>query len=384
LHLSETENLKPGNAKRLAAQQALAEALIRENQPEEAADLYGQIYNVCRRTYGPEKPTTVAAGSNYAIALYAIGRSEEATELQAQMKELQSVADSWRKLSGTNPADKLCLGLSAMGKFHEAGGFQDELRGLRREVYGPDHYSTKSAENHFAFDEFGVKREISTAAVKEVIITVFKGANRIIDERRAEAAAYEEALTLASQDCVRGASEAIIGEIGSDAANQTDVGSDAGDPSVAESGGGKWWWPQEPEPWRLEDVPYIAPASEDSASEVSALHSTKPFAFGGKRDAQTPSTAVPWTPAGHESTMTSSRGFSRPGTVSASRGAALNLIMGPDGSRPPTKAGRDGVPEVPIPGKEPDEIWRIQTEMPPPPPPGSTPRAVMDVYGFWW
>lgn len=82
--------------------------------------------------------------------------------------------------------------------------------------------------------------------------------------------------------------------------------------------------------------------------------------------------------------MASSRGFSRPGTVSASRGAALNLIMGPDGSRPPTKAGRDGVPEVPIPGKEPDEIWRIQTEMPPPPPPGSTPRAVMDVYGFWW
>ena len=29
-------------------------------------------------------------------------------------------------------------------------------------------------------------------------------------------------------------------------------------------------WPQEPEPWRLEEAPpYIVPASEDSASEVA-------------------------------------------------------------------------------------------------------------------
>merc|ERR1719240_763733 len=286
------EHLKPGNAKKLNAQQALAEALFRENQPEEAAELYGTVYQVCKSIHGPEKPTTIAAGSNYAIALYACGRSEEATELQKTMKELQSVADTWRTLPGTSPADKLCLGLSAMGQFREAGAFHDQLRVTRKDVKGDAHYSTKSVENHFEYDEWAGKRQDSLDVAKDAILSAFKGANNSIDEKRAEAAAFEKALTLATQDCVREASEAVIHEIGSEAAAQTDVGSDVGAPSVAESGGGKWWWPNEPEPWRLEDLPYIAPASQDSMSDISAVMS-KP---GGPRDAHTPSTAVPRTP----------------------------------------------------------------------------------------
>merc|ERR1719201_637503 len=117
------------------------------------------------------------------------------------------MADAWRNLPGLSPADKLCLGLSAMGKFREAGTFQDELLGLRKDVCGPAHYSTKSAENHFEYDEWAGKRQDSVDVAKDAIVSAFKAANIVIDEKRAEAAAFEQALTLCTQECVQEASE---------------------------------------------------------------------------------------------------------------------------------------------------------------------------------
>jgi hypothetical protein len=277
-----------------------------------------------------------------------------------------------------------------MGQFREAGAFHDELRALRKTVSlekgegGPfaspwGHTTTKSAENHFEYDEWAGKQKDGLDLAKSAILSAFKAADTAIDEKRAEDAAFEEALTVCTKECVQEASQAIIAEIGSEAAAQTDVGSDVGAPSVAESGGGKWWWQEEREPWRLEDEDrfHIAPASEGGDSSFMSEVSPSPVKAGFARDAHTPSTAVPQTP-GMASTTTR-RGARR----GASRGRA-----GSSPSRPGTK-GRQGspgrgVPPVQIPAKNPDEVWRIQTELPTPPPPGATPRAVMGPEGWWW
>jgi hypothetical protein len=126
--------------------------LIRRGDARNGYDLARRLYQHRRDQLGPDDPGTLGAAAALASVLQALGRYDQARELDED-----TLARKRRVLGEDHPntlnsANNLASDLSALGEHQAARELDEDTLSRRRRVLGEDHPSTLNSANNLAKD----------------------------------------------------------------------------------------------------------------------------------------------------------------------------------------------------------------------------------------
>jgi hypothetical protein len=73
-----------GHPVRLELLGTLGELLLEQRHPQQSAGIFGELKDCCTRHSGPNHPSSLAAKGDLAVALFAMGKTEEAESLEKE------------------------------------------------------------------------------------------------------------------------------------------------------------------------------------------------------------------------------------------------------------------------------------------------------------
>ncbi|MEU9337757.1 tetratricopeptide repeat protein [Streptomyces sp. NPDC048290] len=117
---------------------------------QEAADLLQQNLTDCERVLGSDHPDTLNSRNNLAGALEGLGRCQEAADLHQQ-----NLTDRERVLGSDHPdtlnsRNNFASALHGLGRYQEAADLHQQNLTDRERVLGSDHPDTVNSRNNFA------------------------------------------------------------------------------------------------------------------------------------------------------------------------------------------------------------------------------------------